>query len=161
MRFGLAQSAHEPSCMPVSKVCGLSSFHESSEERALFARIRTIQREICLLVDDWEHLNSILAVEYGRTFNELQQSHSKQAEQAFEQVTLKMNSRRDTLAQWCLESFCDFQEWITKFMGYKNFSEDIFQSLTLLQECCFRVCKKSFYLPLSVAIGIVIVFSLY
>ena len=76
LRFGLADSAHEPKCMPVSKVCGLFSFDKSSKERELFARIRTIQREICLLLDDWEHLNSILAVEYGRTFQELQQSHN-------------------------------------------------------------------------------------
>jgi hypothetical protein len=150
LRFGLANSAHEPKCMPVSKVCGLSSFHEYSKERELFARIRTIQREICLLLDDWEHLNSILAVEYGKTYQDLQQSHNKKTEQAFEQVSLKMNARRDTLAQWCLESFCDFQDWITKFMSYKNLSDDIISELDAASGVLLSGLQKIF-LPASVS----------
>ena len=150
LRFGLSDSAHEPKCMPVSKVCGLSSFHENSLDRELFARIRTIQREICLLLDDWEHLNSILAVEYGRTFQELQHSHNKKTEQSFEQVSLKMNTRRDTLAQWCLESFCDFQDWITTFFGYKNLSDDIISELDAASGVLLSGVQKLF-LPASVS----------
>ncbi len=150
LRFGLAESAHEPKCMPVSRVCGLFSFHEHSDERELFARIRTIQREICLLLDDWEHLNSILAVEYGRTYQELQQSQNKKTEQAFELVSLKMNTRRDTLAQWCLESFCDFQDWITEFMGYKNLSDNIFSELDAASGVLLSGLQKIF-LPASVS----------
>jgi hypothetical protein len=150
LRFGLVESAHEPKCMPVSKVCGLFNFDKYSKERELFPRIRTIQREISLLLDDWEHLNSILAVEYGRTYQELQQSHNKKTEQEFEQVSLKMNAKRDTLAQWCLESFCDFQDWITKFMGYKNLSEDIISELDAASGVLLSGMQKIF-LPASVS----------
>ena len=150
IRFGVVESAHEPKCMPVSKVCELSLFNEFSDERSLIARIRTIQREICLLIDDWEHLNSILAVEYGRIYVELQQEQNKKNEEAFEEVVLKMNLRRDTLAQWCLQSFCDFQEWLTQFMSYKNLSEDIYSELDATSGVLLSGIQKIF-LPASVS----------
>ena len=59
------------------KVCELRQFTIYTNERDLFARTRTIQREICLLIDEWKHLNSILAVEYGQIYHELQQNQNK------------------------------------------------------------------------------------
>ncbi|APJ03170.1 hypothetical protein [Silvanigrella aquatica] len=151
IRFGsIDAGAHEPKCMPISKVCGLSEFDNHIDERKLFARIRTVQREICLLLDDWEHLNSILAVEYGKVYYELQSSHNKKTEEAFEKVTLKMNSRRDSLAQWCLESFCDFQEWITKLLNNKSLSDDILSEIDAASGVLLSGLQKIF-LPASVS----------
>ena len=150
IRFGVAESNHEPKCMPVSKVCELSHFIETSNERNLFARIRTIQREICLLIDDWEHLNSILAVEYGHIYNNIQQNPNKENEEAFEEIVNKMNKRRDSLAQWCLESFCDFQEWLTKLLSDKTFSEDIRSELDAASAVLLSGLQKIF-LPASVS----------
>ena len=61
-----------------------------------------------------------------------------------------MNFRRDSLAQWCLESFCDFQEWLTKFMSYKNLSEDIKAELDAASGVLLYGIQKIF-LPASVS----------
>ncbi|KAB8031884.1 hypothetical protein [Fluviispira multicolorata] len=150
MRFGLASSEHEPKYMPVSKVCELNLFTEMASERVLFARIRTVQREICLLIDDWEHLNAILAVEYGRTFQDFQNLRTKKAEEDHLMVVSKMNARRDTLAQWCLESFCDFQEWIEKLFEFRKFSDDIYSELQAASVVLLSGLQKIF-LPASVS----------
>ncbi len=150
IRFGLASSEHEPKFMPVSKVCELDKFTEKTSERKLFARIRTIQREICLLIDDWEHLNAILAVEYGRTFQEFQNLRSKKSEEEHIQVVNKMNTRRDTLATWCLQSFCDFQEWFERISLAKDFSDDIRLELEAASSLLLSGLQKIF-LPASVS----------
>nr|BFD32895.1 hypothetical protein GTC16762_25130 [Pigmentibacter ruber] len=154
IRFGLDTSNHEPKCLPVSKVCELSTFDIKTNERKLFARIRTIQREICLLVDEWEHLNSILAVEYGRIYYELQQNQNKSNLDAFQAITQKMNSRRDSLATWCLESFCDFQDWITCLLlenaNEKTLNEDILSELDATSGVLLSGFQKIF-LPASVS----------
>ncbi|WGL59166.1 hypothetical protein QEJ31_11600 [Pigmentibacter sp. JX0631] len=154
IRFGLDSSNHEPKCLPVSKVCELNSFNIRTDERKLFARIRTIQREICLLVDEWEHLNSILAVEYGQIYYNLQQNQNKKNVEAFETITQKMNSRRDSLAFWCLESFCDFQEWISDILVENRvenlLSDDILSELDATVGVLLSGFQKIF-LPASVS----------
>lgn len=154
LRFGKSDSAHEVKCLPVSKVCELNHFTVNTEQRKLFARIRTIQREICLLVDEWEHLNAILAVEYSQIYYELQQNQSQKAVNAFEDISAKMNLRRDTLATWCLESFCDFQEWISEILIENKtlgiLCEDILAELDATAAVLLSGFQKIF-LPASVS----------
>lgn len=150
IKFGSADSLHEPKCMPVSKVCALTNFYTPNDERVLFARIRTVQREICLLIDDWEHLNSVLAVDYGTKYHNLQQNYSKKSEEEFEAVSQKMNIRRDTLALWCMESFCEFQDWITFLKSKNNFNEDILSEIDAAAALLLSAVQKIF-LPASVS----------
>ncbi len=154
IRFGNSESSHEPKILPVSKVCELRQFTIYTNERDLFARTRTIQREICLLIDEWEHLNSILAVEYGQIYHELQQNQNKKNVEAFEAISLKMNKRRDSLALWCLESFCDFQEWISEILtqnSSKNLlCDDILAEIDAASAVLLSGFQKIF-LPASVS----------
>jgi hypothetical protein len=138
-------------CLPVSKILGLLELLQiPCCQRTLFARIRTVQREIFLLVDHWEHLNSILAVEYGSVLSELERHPGLTSEQKFAQILLKMNFKRDSLATWCLESFCDIQEWCTQLFKLQNLSQNIVLELDATSALLLASIQKIF-LPASVS----------
>ncbi len=65
-----------------------------------------------------------------------------------------MNMRRDTLALWCLESFCDFQEWMSEILIQNNskniLTEDIIAEIDAVSAVLLSGFQKIF-LPASVS----------
>ena len=145
IRFGLVKEKCFPQIKPVSKLF-LSCGHDDS---AVFARLRTLQREICLLVDEWEYANSILAVEYAQSMSLAQNFKSEETIQAHDNILLKMNSKRIFSAKFGLESICDFQEWVNTIY-FSNKNKDIIAEIDAVCSLILSSVQK-FFLPASMS----------
>lgn len=126
IEFSINGSRHLPYVLPSSQVYGLE---EKLSEHELFARIRSVQREVCLLIDQWEYINSIFAMEF------------KSGVMHFE--------KRISLATFVLESFCDFQEWIVK-LSTQAWNEDITSEKDALSSLLLSAVQK-ILLPASIS----------
>ena len=110
--FGAPESGlFKYSILPISKICDLKN---TKTERAIFSKTRTLQREVCYMIDEWEHINSILAVEFDIVSKALEKKINSQNQENQNHFFIKLNTRRNELATWCLETLCDFQEWINE-----------------------------------------------
>jgi hypothetical protein len=164
LRFGDAQSDHIPFLAPISRatltpffrtsfselIAGKDLSEKVNIEKRFFARIRTVQREICLLVDEWEHRNAILAVEHVETREGLRRNPSEKTKELHAEANRKMGEMRNHLACWCLESFCDFQDWISTLRLCPDFSKDTQAELEALDALLLSGLQKIF-LPASVS----------
>jgi hypothetical protein len=127
----------------------LNISQQLTKERFVFARLRTIQREICLLIDEWEYQNSILAVEYSNSMRMLQTHHTESIKLAHEKILLKMDIKRNFYAVFCLEALCDFQSWTNLIAN--NFSNaDILAEIDALSGLILSALQK-FFLPASIS----------
>lgn len=106
------EAEHFPLRLPLSHVLVDEDFltlvaQPPSLERdaALLARVRSFQRELCLLVDDWEHENALLAVEHTRIRQSYQAAAPAKLEEALGEILGRMGILRDALALWCTGSF--------------------------------------------------------
>jgi hypothetical protein len=108
-----------PNILPISKIL----LPIEQEDTKIFARMRSVQREICMLTDEWEYQNSVLAVEYGQSIHSLQHYPSEETQQAHNDLLKKMDMKRIHYAQFALETFCDIQEWIFSIQTLNNNSD--------------------------------------
>ncbi len=118
--FGKFSENKPPQILPISIPLifeqGKKLVLNGNNEKFIFARLRTIQREVCLIIEEWEYQNSILAVEYGQLLESLQRNKNNFAEDPIPAMFKKMDLRRNFLAQWVLCSLCDFQIWANQLV---------------------------------------------
>ena len=128
--FGLEykeESNRLPNMTPISKI--LPFYFQNDKD--IFPRLRTLQREICLLIDEWEYQNSILAVEYGESLHQLNRFQNEEAEARHLLFLKKMDAKRNFYAQFTLESLCDFQEGFNQLF-HQNKNSDILSEVDAL-----------------------------
>lgn len=147
--FGNSVESRLPQILPISKVLVSTHNMDGDYEKKIFARIRIVQREVCLLVDEWEYQNSILAVEYGQSLQILQNNKNSVREESHKLLLKKMDIKRNFLARFCLESFCDFQEWVNG-IHKQNSNSDITAEIDALCALTLASLQKLF-LPASIS----------
>lgn len=108
-------------------------------------RIQVIQREFFLLIDEWEHLNSILAVEQFA----LRKLASGDSDKTKEKLAL-INAKRDGLAQWCIDSTAGIQEFIYQLNRIENPTADLVAEIEALDALVLSGVQK-YLLPASVS----------
>jgi hypothetical protein len=133
----------------IAQVCGISLAenieHFLVREQELFSVIRTMQREFCLLIDEWEHCNSILAVKQF-SLRKLLQSDPVQGQSIMQEIV----GVRNALAQWCVRTAADFQHFIAQVAAQKDLSSDVRAELSALDALILSGFQK-FLLPASVS----------
>lgn len=139
-----------PKRFSLARVNGLSHFQRVSEpspdsEVAVFEKIRTLQREFCFLIDEWEHLNSILAVEQFA----LRKSQSLESQDARKKMSV-ISEKRDGLALWCIESTADFQDFLSRVKEVEGLSMDVHSEVDALDALILSGVQK-YLLPASVS----------
>lgn len=151
MCFRAVGDEYEARRLPISKMCGYLSLPSLNFEdtAALLSQARIIQREICLMTNEWEYLNSILAVEFGNISNVVLKNKTPEMQDKFAGLLKKMDQRRNALAHWCLESLCDFQEGLLLFQG-KVVSSDVSAENEAISALILAALQKIF-LPASVS----------
>lgn len=127
---GIAFTSHDKQHTPnIRSSSALYQLKMLACESDLISEIRCIQREICLLIEEWEYLNSIYAIEF------------RSGKNPFE--------KRNQLAVWILESFCDFQKWISE-LNKKNYSQDVKSEYEALGSLLLSATQK-ILLPASIS----------
>jgi hypothetical protein len=117
---------HIPNTRPSSKLYQLKILASESD---VISEIRCVQREICLLIEEWEYLNSIYAIEFRSGKNPF--------------------AKRNQLAIWILESFCDFQKWISE-LNKQHDSQDVKSEYEALAALVLSATQK-ILLPASIS----------
>ncbi len=112
--------------------------------KKLFAHLRTLQREICFMIDEWEYQNSILAVEFSML---QRQNELPYHENLIAQFLNYMDAVRNAMAIWCLQTFVDVQNWIC-LISVKD--TDIMDEVDALAKLLLSAVQK-IYLPASVS----------
>ncbi|MEY2986850.1 MAG: hypothetical protein RJB13_371 [Pseudomonadota bacterium] len=139
-----------PERFSIAKVLGLNNYDSGAkrsllDDKVVFDKVRVLQREFCLLIDEWEHLNSILAVEQF-ALRKLQSSEP-------EEVSVKMNSisqMRNGLAFWCVQSTADFQTFLSQLKSAGRLSDDLRAEISALDSLILSGVQK-YLLPASVS----------
>lgn len=149
--FSQEQSFFEfPRRASLARVCGITSLKlklplDENDKAVLFAKARLLQREFCLLIDEWEHCNSILAVKQfalrKMPQGELSLAHSKMQE---------ISRTRDELAKWCVSTAADFQLFISRAIAIPSLDSDIKAEVKALNALVLSGLQK-FLLPASVS----------
>lgn len=149
--LGLESQHRLPQILSFSRVLVYqgSEFFHSVNEREIFARIRTIQREICLYIDEWEYQNSILAVEYGQSLHIVKNNPSNKAEENHSFILKMMDTKRNFYAGLGLEALCDFQEW-ANLISKSSSNSDIISEIDALCALILSSLQK-FFLPASIS----------
>lgn len=129
---------------PVAR-CFDNSFVPLPEESILFAAIRGLQREFCLLIDEWEHCNSILAVKQF-SLRKLAPADPGQGQAIMRDIA----AVRNALARWCVASAADFQKFIARVGSEQSLHADIRAELSALDAVVLSGFQK-FLLPASVS----------
>ena len=155
LRFGYAESQHIPNCLPVSNACALWEFSTPADflphqDSKVFARLRSVQREICFLIDEWEHRNTLLAVEHSLAREDYRAQPHAQTQELFQKTLQKMSVHRDLLAQWCLSAFVEFQGFVTAASLYSKHNSDIVAEIHATDSLLLSGIQKIF-LPASVS----------
>ena len=157
IRFGDISDAHEPLVAPIYKVCNLNFWNadrfsqlNSDSVPQCVGQIRKIQREVCLLVDEWEHRNALLAVDQTEARIRLRGSPSEQAKLDYDQFFQFISLSRDKLAEWCLESFVAFQQWVSQNLNVNLKFDDVISELEAL-DCLLLSGIQKILLPASVS----------
>lgn len=152
MCFGVLNDEREPCCLAISKMCGYFSQQpklDFENTSALLSQARIIQREICFMTNEWEYLNSILAVEFGELSQVMLKNKTPENQEKFASLLKKMDRRRMALASWCLESLCDFQEELLCFHS-ADVSSDVKAENEAIAALILASLQKIF-LPASVS----------
>lgn len=134
----------------LARVCGLTNLRVTlplshQDSVSLFAKIRLLQREFCLLIDEWEHCNSILAVQQFSLRKALQ-NDSEFANKAMSQIF----QTRNGLAHWCVQSTADFQKFSVRAREIPTLSSDVVSELNALDALILSGFQK-FLLPGAVS----------
>ncbi|MES2615248.1 MAG: hypothetical protein V4591_07530 [Bdellovibrionota bacterium] len=143
--FGAPTDLLLPKITPVSKIF----ISDVQQEADIFTRLREMQREICLFVDEWEYQNSILAVEYGQSLKLIQQDKTNFVQESHKKLLVKLDIHRNYLACFCLESLCDFQEWVHGICK-NNLNNDLIAEVDALCALMLSALQK-FFLPASIS----------
>lgn len=112
VRLGAPGSEHFPRRLPLSDVLVDDSL--LGHDAKLVARLRSLQRETCLLVDEWEHENALLAVEHTRIRQSLAGATPARLEAALGEILGRMGRLRDALSVWALQSFTSLQAFVSR-----------------------------------------------
>lgn len=151
-----AQAEHFPLRMPLSHLLVDDPFlariaQPPSAERdaALIARLRSFQRELCLLVDDWEHENALLAVEHTRIRQSYQAAAPARLEEALSEILGRMGVLRDALAAWCNGTFTVCQRALA-LIAQASPSADLEAEVDATQAVMLAALQK-IHLPASVS----------
>lgn len=149
--FSQDQSFFEfPRRASLARVCGITNLNlkiplDENDKTVLFAKARLVQREFCLLIDEWEHCNSILAVKQfalrKMPQGELSLAHSKMQE---------ISRTRDELAKWCVSTAADFQLFVSHANAMPSLDSDIKAEVKALNALVLSGLQK-FLLPASVS----------
>lgn len=157
IRLGSGTDNHLPSCAPLESAFGLQEFTQKNLKnpthktlRKLFARLRTLQRETCLLEEEWEHRNSIVAVEHTELREVLRKNPCAENEEALNVNSTEMSKFRDHLAAWALHTFVAVQCWIADISPLCNKHTDILAEIDALDAVVLSGLQKIF-LPASVS----------
>ncbi len=139
-----------PERFSIAKVLGLSQFWPDGEPSSLqtesaLQKVRALQQEFCLLIDEWEHLNSILAVEQF----ELRKLQGSDPDEVLEKMK-SIAKKRDGLALWCIESTADFQVFLSQLKSAKSLSSDLCSEINALDALILAGVQK-YLLPASVS----------
>lgn len=144
-------------CAPVAAALGLLDLLpvaggeiDAQIQRLVLSRARTVQREVCLLVDEWEHRNTLLAVRFNRVREKLETDPSPQNEQAFLELTELMTTVRDHLAIWCTRSFALIEDWLAIWLLQEGIGSDVRLELDAVEAVTLAAMQKIF-LPASVS----------
>jgi hypothetical protein len=148
-RFGNANDSHLPRTRPVAAAFGLHSA-SITDNRAALAKLRTIARELCLLLDEWEHRNALLAVEFTHTREAARKQGTREAQLRMEQSHERMAEMRDSLATWCMESFILVQEWLNRLRASPTLNDDLIAEIQAAEAVMLSGLQKVF-LPASVS----------
>lgn len=139
-----------PQRTSIARVCGLKNLKmmlplSAEDSTDLFVKTRLLQREFCLLIDEWEHCNSILAVQQF-SLRKYSQSESEMAQL----VMRRISETRNGLARWCAESAADFQKFVGRARSFPLLNSDILSELQALDALLLSGFQK-FLLPGSVS----------
>ncbi len=148
-RFGNANDAHLPRTRPIAAALGLSTTH-ITDNRVVLAKLRTTARELCLLLDEWEHRNALLAVDFTQTREAARRQGTREAQTRMEQSHERMGEMRDSLATWCMESFILIQEWLNRLRASPTLNDDIVAEIHAVEAVMLSGLQKVF-LPASVS----------
>lgn len=153
--FGFALSMNDefgvfPRRFPLANVCEASRIISKiqmnpDEIHVALNRVQLIQREFCLLIDEWEHLNSIIAVEQFA----MRKSAPSDSETALKKMAL-INAKRDGLAQWCVDSTAGVQEFISQLNRTESLTPDLVSEIEALDALVLSGVQK-YLLPASVS----------
>jgi len=123
----------------------IDTFKQNENEVELFSKLRLIQKEFCHLIDEWEHCNSILAVQQ-HSLRSLPAEQSQVARQLFVQIS----EMRNGLAQWCAQSSADLQDFVSLCSSQESLSADIRAEIAAADALILSGFQK-FFLPASVS----------
>ena len=132
------------------RISAVSRYFENNTQSlpdvpVLFSAIRGLQREFCLLIDEWEHCNSILAVKQF-SLRKIAQADSAQGQLLMRDIA----SIRNALARWCVASAADFQQFIARVGAEQSLHADVRAELGALDSLVLSGFQK-FLLPASVS----------
>jgi hypothetical protein len=157
VRFGCEGDGHHPQTAPAFLAYGLNEFQKNAVrenpaafQKKLFARLRTLQREICLLEEEWEHRNAIVAVEHGHVHAELRKNRCEETERAAAAVVERIDAFRDIVAEWMLKTFVGVENWISEIAPIFKDDANISAEIDALDAVITSGIQKIF-LPASVS----------
>jgi hypothetical protein len=156
-RLGSGDDAHIPRTTPLLNAFGLNEFRaevlqKSSPQilRKLFARVRTLQREVCLLEEEWEHRNSLLAVEHAEFQHAFRKHENEETKAALDDHTNKLSVFRNHFAEWVVKTFIGLQAFSADLMPFCNQHTDLAAEFDALDAVIHSGIQKIF-LPASVS----------
>jgi hypothetical protein len=117
---------------------------EIPREALFIARLRSLQREICLMIDDWEHENAQLAVEHARA-----RQRSVGQAQALEDVLQRMAQLRDEMSLGVAESLT-LAQFLCRITNASTQNSDVSQERDAACALVLSAMQKVF-LPASVS----------
>jgi hypothetical protein len=147
VRLGPPGNEHFPTRLPLSAVIVDDSLLR--DDSRILARLRSLQRETCLLVDEWEHENALLAVEHTRIRQSLAGASPARLEQALREIVGRMGRLRDALSVWALRSFTDLQSFVSRVEA-ANGNADVLAECDAAQALLLSGLQK-IHLPASVS----------
>ena len=109
-----------------------------------------MQRETCLLEEEWEHRNAIVAVEHTELRETLRKHPSKENKETLDFNTKEMGHLRDHLAAWVLHTFVEIQGWIADISPLCQQHPDVIAEFDALDAVVLSGLQKIF-LPASVS----------
>lgn len=125
--LSLDKKKHVPKRAPSSRLYWLDF---KKEKKDVISSIREIQQEVCHLIEEWEYLNTIFAIE-------------------FQSGILRMEER-NVLVAWVLKSFSEFQKWILDSKKTQAIDQDIESEVSALAALLISAVQK-LILPASIS----------
>lgn len=147
VRVGPEGSEHFPARWPLSAALVDDSL--LGNDTSVLARLRSVQRETCLLIDDWEHENALLAVEHTRVRQALSGASPARVEAALGDILRRMGLLRDALSVWAIRSLAQLQAFVARIEA-AHVNADVLAECDATQALLLSGLQK-IHLPASVS----------